>query len=151
MILTLLLDLDGVLITTPPWKRDAIHVDGYSDFNPDCVENLNHLLSLIECEIWLSSSRRVAKTLEEWNQLFKNRGVKSSISGRLPVLEGASRKEEIEHFIVKRRTKDFMILDDDKSLNELPFAWKEKLVLTEYLKGLDERALVHARLILEKF
>ena len=40
----ILLDLDGVLITTPNWKPDEIHCDGYSVFNKVAVANLNGLL-----------------------------------------------------------------------------------------------------------
>ena len=64
----LLLDIDGVLITTPPWKQDVIHNDGYSEFNETNVANLNKLLSKIDnVEIWLSSTRRLKKRLAEFN------------------------------------------------------------------------------------
>jgi hypothetical protein len=56
--ITLILDLDGVLIVTPQWKSDTIHEDGYSDFNIECVKNLNCLLNKYIVEIWLSSTRR---------------------------------------------------------------------------------------------
>jgi len=63
-IITLILDLDGVLITTPSWKADNIHSDGYSDFNKDCVINLNKLLLVENFEIWLSSMRRTTKNIK---------------------------------------------------------------------------------------
>ncbi len=80
----LILDLDGVLITNPPWKADRIHSDGYSEFNESCVENLNRLLTLAEFDIWLSSTRRTVKTLTEFNLIFKNRGIKKDIIGFIP-------------------------------------------------------------------
>ena len=47
----ILLDLDGVLITTPPWKQDELHDDGYSNFNYLAVDNLNKLLSIADAEL----------------------------------------------------------------------------------------------------
>jgi len=35
---TLILDLDGVLITTPSWKADEMDADGYSKFNENCIK-----------------------------------------------------------------------------------------------------------------
>jgi len=49
--ITLILDLDGVLITTPIWKADEIDSDGYSKFNMNCVQNLNKLLIQSDFEI----------------------------------------------------------------------------------------------------
>lgn len=133
----LILDLDGVLITTPNWKADEIDIDGYSKFNMDCVTNLNKLLSTFELEIWLSSTRRTVKTRTEFNQIFKNRGINTSITGFLPQYDNCkTRKDEILRFIEEHNISDFLIIDDDKSLNGLEDIHKEKLVLTELQKGL---------------
>ncbi|MEW7289380.1 HAD domain-containing protein [Aquimarina sp. 2304DJ70-9] len=135
----LILDLDGVLITTPMWKADEIDTDGYSKFNEDCVTNLNKLLSKWEFEIWLSSTRRTIKTIEEFNQIFRNRNIKNQISGFLPEYDDCrTRKDEILRFIEEHNTSDFLIIDDDKSLNGLEEKYKEKLILTELQKGFDK-------------
>lgn len=76
----LILDLDGVLITTPQWKPDQIGLDGYSEFNINCVNNLNSLLSIVDFEIWLSSTRRTVKSLEKFNEIFKKRNVIQNIT-----------------------------------------------------------------------
>lgn len=73
----LILDIDGVLITTPPWKADQMDTDGYSKFNHDCVENLNELLTIEDYNIWLSSTRRMVKTLDEFNSIFEHRKIKN--------------------------------------------------------------------------
>lgn len=138
----LILDLDGVLITTPMWKADEIDSDGYSKFNEDCVTNLNKFLSDYDFEIWLSSTRRTVKSLVEFNQIFENRNIKRPISGLLPKYpECKSRKDEIARFIKESRISDFLIIDDDKSLNELDEIHKEKLILTELHKGFDMEKL----------
>ena len=142
---TLILDLDGVLITTPPWKADKIDPDGYSKFNDDCIKNLNELLEKVEIEIWLSSTRRTVKTLDEFNNIFKNRKIRKSITGFVPVYENIkNRKEEVERFINERKLENYIILDDDKSLNELNFEMKKNLVLTELIKGFDQEKLNEA-------
>jgi len=135
----LILDLDGVLITTPTWKADEIDSDDYSKFNEDCITNLNNLLSKWEFEIWLSSTRRTIKTLEEFNQIFSNRNIKNQISGFLPEYDNCkTRKDEILRFIEEQNTSNFLIIDDDKSLNELEEKYKTKLILTELQKGFDK-------------
>ncbi len=134
----LILDLDGVLITTPAWKTDKISSDGYSEFNMNCVNNLNKLLQKFDFEIWLSSTRRTVKTLAEFNRIFKNRNIKSAIKGFIPeYYECNTRKEEILRFVAEFEIEQFLIIDDDKSLNELDEKHKGKLILTELQKGFD--------------
>lgn len=128
MKLILILDLDGVLITTPPWKADEMDADGYSSFNMNCVNNLNTLLSQADFEIWLSSTRRTVKTLQEFNQIFANRKIKKEIGGFLPHYPDCkSRKDEIEKFIEESNISNFLIIDDDKSLNEIHECYRENL------------------------
>ncbi|MCL6274229.1 HAD domain-containing protein [Muricauda sp. 2012CJ35-5] len=146
----LILDLDGVLITNPPWKADRIHADGYSEFNHSCVENLNRLLSLTEFEIWLSSTRRTKMTLAEFNLIFKNRGIQTRISGFLPEYPDCkNRKEEIVRFISEVKPNEFLIIDDDKSLNGLEDRIKNRLVSTELTKGFNSEKLEEAIKLLE--
>jgi hypothetical protein len=140
---TLILDIDGVLITTPPWKPDSVHADGYSDFNEKCVANLNQLLSTAQFEIWLSSTRRTVKTLDEFNQIFSNRLIKQEIVGFLPASDiSTRRKDEVEAFIRSRQLTDFLVLDDDSSLND--FSHPEKAVVTRLTIGFDEEKLEEA-------
>lgn len=141
----LFLDLDGVLITTPPWKADEIDNDGYSKFSPILVNNLNTLLSKGDFDIWLSSSRRKNMTLDNLNSIFKNRKIKEKITGVLPVAEKKqSRIDEIQEFIKLHDIKKFLILDDDKSLNSLNLELKKNLIITSYLKGFDFEKLNEA-------
>ena len=141
----MILDLDGVLITNPSWKADRIDSDGYSEFNKSCVENLNRLITLVEFDIWLSSTRRTVKTLTEFNLIFKNRGIKKEIVGFLPeYTDCKNRKEEILKFIAEFKVLNFLIIDDDKSLNGLESEIKEKLILTELMKGFNLERLNEA-------
>lgn len=133
----LILDLDGVLITTPAWKPDDLHKDGYSKFNKVCIDNFNQILKAGSFDIWLCSTRRLGKQIEEFNQIFKARKINQSITGFLPEnVHCKNRKEEIETFLKVHKPKQYLIIDDDKSLNGLPESIKTHLILTSFLKGI---------------
>lgn len=148
--IALLLDLDGVLITTPTWKMDEIHTDGYSQFNVVCVENLNQILNFGRFEIYISSTRRKNKTIEEFNQIFKNRGISQEIKDFLPLNDDfVSRKEEIQVFLKQTKIEDFLIIDDDKTTLGLPDKFKSRLILTEFLNGLSSENVVLVKALLK--
>lgn len=147
---TLILDLDGVLITTPSWKADEIDFDNYSKFNSLCTENLNTLLSLYDFDIWLISTRRTVKTLKEFNEIFKNRNINQKISGFVPQQdEVKSRKEEVQFFIESQQPKSYIIIDDDKTLNGLNEELKSNLIHTELMRGFNDEKLKEAKKIME--
>jgi len=131
-----ILDLDGVLITTPPWKRDARHEDGYSDFNPICVNKLNEILEETGYDIVLSSTRRIWVDIDQMNLYFENRGILKSIISYIPLYDVVSRKEEIELFLTEYEPNNYIIIDDDKSLSDLSEEIKSKWIQTEFLIGL---------------
>jgi len=142
----LILDLDGVLITTPTWKADTMDTDGYSAFNQSCVQNLNQLLEIGDFEIWLSSTRRTVKTLQEFNLIFKNRHISQNIEGFVPQYPNCkNRKEEIIHFLEDYKIDDFLIIDDDKTLYDLDKERKEQhLVSTNLTEGFNNEKLKEA-------
>jgi len=117
----IILDLDGVLITTPPWRRDEIESDGYSKFNSSAIEKFNMLTDGLdfECELWLISDRRKGKTLEQLNLIFQNRKINKQLNGLVPVYGHMSRKEELEKFINENEFDNFLLIDDDSSLESL--------------------------------
>ncbi len=141
----LLLDLDGVLITTPPWKSDEIHVDGYSDFNPSAVENLNILLNQVDFEIWLVSSRRSGKSIVDFNEIFKNRNIACEIKGFIPGgTNGGDRLVEINAFLNHEPIENFLILDDDNCLHGLSEERKKFWIQTLPLIGFNQVKLEEA-------
>ena len=147
----LFLDLDGVLITTPSWQSDKIDKDGYSQFNSKCIFKLNELLNTKKFQIWLSSSRRKGKTLEEFNKIFSNRKIDCEIYSFLPIYDDCvNRKDEILKFITERNIVNFIILDDDKSLNSLEQEHKKNLILTDNMIGFTDKELRKALQIIEK-
>lgn len=62
-----------------------------------------------------------------------------------------SRKEEILNWQLKNKSvNDYVILDDDKSLNGLPSKIKKKLVLTSPMVGLTNDDALSAIEVLRK-
>ncbi|WP_338815603.1 HAD domain-containing protein (plasmid) [Bernardetia sp. Wsw4-3y2] len=146
----IILDLDGVLITTPTWKADEMDFDGYSVFNKKCVENFNKLTEDLECELWLSSTRRMNKTLQEFREIFINRNIKTEIKGFLPNGDyQISRRKEIEAFLSHEPINNFLILDDDSSLHNLDEKYKKYWVQTSLLVGFNSEKLKQAQEIIE--
>jgi hypothetical protein len=148
----LLLDLDGVLITTPPWKPDQMHEDGYSDFKKSAVENINILFEKVSFEIWLTSSRRANKTLAEFNEIFCNRKLSNKLVGFLPVETiKCTRLIEINKFLDKEVLDNFLIIDDDNSLNDLAPERKKFWVKTDSLIGFNKEKLDMASEIIKNW
>jgi hypothetical protein len=136
------LDIDGVLVPAKSWKSPELLSDGFPDFSRSAV----HVLQQITTEdvtIMLTTSHRFRFSIEEWERIFQERGVQVQNLDRIKVFtRGASRKDEIEHwFSVNPCDDNFIILDDDLSLNGLPSFLKEKLVLTCSMIGLKEEHL----------
>lgn len=141
----LILDLDGVLITTPSWKGDEIDTDGYFKFSEPLVNNLNILLESYKMEIWLSSSRRKMKTLDEFNEIFSNRNIKQSISGFVDSYdESLSRREEVIKFLSKKEYVNLLIIDDDKSFRSFDKLFNHQWVETNQHSGFDSESLDYA-------
>ena len=147
--LTVILDLDGVLITTLHTQPEVLHADGYSDFNADCVANFNALLDGIDAEIWLISMRRKTKTLAEMQTIFANRGIVAPLVGMVPVYdEDMKRNHETVRFIRENNLEHYLIIDDNTVLRQLPRVMKTRLVQTHYLLGFNREKLEEARRVL---
>lgn len=135
----ILLDLDGVLITTVPWEPDKMHEDGYSDFNPICVTNLNRIIKDTGYDIVLSSTRRLKVDIHKMSEYFRARGVSKEIIAYVPDYSvdderKLNRREEIEIFLETHQPKNYLILDDDKSLSgaseEIQSNWIQTYLMT---------------------
>ncbi len=133
------LDIDGVMVHANPHRIVEVEDDGFYRFKTKAVSILNSIKSV---DIILSTSHRHRFEISEWENIFKKRGVHfNSIS----IIETkhtfvTSRKEEIEDWVQCKSYKynEFIIIDDDKSLNGLPKKLKERLVLTNSYVGLED-------------
>lgn len=134
----ILLDIDGVMLSASSWKPVERLDDGFSSFSPRAVSSLQRIISETGASIVLTTSHKSTYSLAQWRKIFKKRGIDVSIVGKLEDnTTFLSRKEEILNWQLKNKSvNDYVILDDDKSLNGLPSNIKDKLVLTSPMVGL---------------
>ncbi|WP_400191230.1 HAD domain-containing protein [Hymenobacter sp. B81] len=146
------LDIDGVLCTQSAWKPEIIAADGYSEFNAACIENLNLLIEQTGAGIILTSSRRMTKTIDEFQEIMQRRGCCGQIIGKVDdatAPSGVSRAVEIAAWLNHYgQPAHFVILDDDSRLAELPHQYRSHWVRTTYYRGFDAVALSEALAIL---
>ncbi|WP_336836374.1 HAD domain-containing protein [Sphingobacterium siyangense] len=151
------LDIDGVMVHANPHRQVAQATDGFYVFSRAAVETFNTIFIAEEDQVILSSSHRFRYTIAEWKKIFHDRNIRIDL---LTLLEDVvakvnhryTRKDEILGQIVRQglQTEEIVIIDDDKSLNELPQALKSRLVLTSPYSGLTEKNLHILRNILNR-
>ena len=129
------------MVHANPQKSVELEEDGFYKFNSIAVEVLNSIILKTKDELILSTSHRFRFNLIQWKEIFKSRGIcteKISILN-LPLQHNNSRKTEIIYWITEHNfsTDDIVIIDDDKSLNDLPAYLKQRLVLTNPYLGLN--------------
>lgn len=136
----ILLDIDGVMIPAKPWSAPPVLADGFSIFKPQSVDALNEILANSNADILLTTSHKGRFSIDQWIDIFNNRGIDIKKIKRLKTnTNHLSRLEEvINWFSSKNDIKDFVIIDDDTSLNNLPEYLKARLVLTKPLIGLTK-------------
>lgn len=147
----ILLDIDGVMVQAAPWKKVELHPDGFYQFMPQAVSNLKEIISETGASIVLTTSHKSAYSLEKWQELFRNRGIDTTIDKLDDNPDLLSRKDELLNWFSKNEClDDFVILDDDKSLHDLPGYLKEKVVFTQPLVGLSREVASSAIEILNR-
>ncbi|MCX6316052.1 MAG: HAD domain-containing protein [Bacteroidetes bacterium] len=136
------LDIDGVMVPAKSWKSPECLTDGFPAFSSKAIATLQHSLAE-EDTIILTTSHKANFSIEEWKSIFKNRGIHIEKLKSLPEnINNLSRKDEIVNWLqVNSIGEVFVIIDDDKSLNDLPVHLKENLVLTSPYIGLTEEHL----------
>lgn len=137
----ILLDIDGVMIPSNSWKRPEILNDGFPDFSNTAVRALNKIIDKTHAKIILTTSHKSNYSINQWVNIFENRGIQINSIEKLPDnVNHQSRKNEVfdwfERVYKLQYNYDFVIIDDDKSLNDLPKKLKERLVLTSGIIGL---------------
>ncbi|GEM54113.1 hypothetical protein B0A58_00750 [Flavobacterium branchiophilum NBRC 15030 = ATCC 35035] len=134
----ILLDIDGVMVTGNSWKRPEFLADGFPAFSNRASSALQKLISETSADIMLTTSHKSNYSIEEWSNIFNLRGIKIKNIYRLPENKTfLSRKEEIMNWVnTSNELPNFVIIDDDKSLNGLPIFVKNKLIQTNASIGL---------------
>jgi hypothetical protein len=142
--MVILLDIDGVLVTEPSWKKVEIGADGVMLFNKQSAENLVDILSLTGADVVLASTHRISFTIERWLEIFKIRGIAinklSKLNDRQSLSDMQDRGSEIQEWIHKNGEANYVIIDDDLSINNLPTAIKQRWVTIKPHIGIDIEA-----------
>lgn len=141
----ILLDIDGVLVTTPAWRAVELHADGFMKFNERAAKNLAGILDETGAGVILTTTHRINYSVEEWKVLLMTRGIKpdslAKINGVTSSDAMVNRGTEIEEWVHEHGVgKNYVIIDDDLSINRLPIDIKSRFVLTKPMIGLDEAA-----------
>lgn len=144
-LMTVLLDIDGVLVTTPGWRTAELHRDGFLKFNEKAQKNLIKLIRETNASIVLTTTHRITYSVEKWKEIFNNRGIPvetiEKVNSKQTIEDMLDRGKEIREWVDNFGTnKNFVIIDDDLSINDLPSEIKDKLVLTKSLIGLDSES-----------
>lgn len=145
------LDIDGVMVPAKGWTSPEFLHDGFPAFSIKAVQTLRNVISE-EDSVMLTTSHKANFSMEEWKTIFKNRGLNINNIQSLPEnVNNLSRKDEIVNwFNLNNAYEGFVIIDDDKSLNDLPGFLKENLVQTSSYVGLTEEHIVAIKAILFK-
>jgi len=135
----ILLDIDGVMVPAKSWSSPPALGDGFYVFNSKSVAALNEIITGSQARILLTTSHKFNFTLEKWRSIFNNRGIPIKSIDRLPKnTNHLNRLEEITSwFAASESVEDFVIIDDDKTLNDLPEILKKRLIQTKALIGLN--------------
>ncbi len=153
--MTLLLDIDGVMVTTPSWRPVAQAADGFMEFDKRALHYLSLLLLATGANLVLTSTHRVRYSEDAWITLLRNRGLQltqlSKVNANNPLLPGKSRVEEIIEWVESPAYDPiYVIIDDDNSLHDLPEHIRAHWVKTSFLTGLDEVAYLQALSVLQR-
>ena len=151
--MVILLDLDGVLITTPAWRAVETEPDGFCKFDARATANLAALLAATHAAVVLTTSHRLHYSLAQWTAFFHARGLVpaaiTKVNDRTTLPPAGSRAAEIAAWVAQPGAPaNYVVLDDDLSLHGLPPAIKNRCVITKPLRGLDADATQRALHIL---
>jgi hypothetical protein len=150
--MVMLLDLDGVLITTPAWRAVATAPDGFCQFNARATANLAANLAETKAALVLTTSHRLRYSVAQWNALLNARGLfpaaVSKVNDRATLPPAGARAGEIAAWVSQQAAANYVVLDDDLSLHGLPAAIKSRCVFTKRLPGLNAEATRQALHIL---
>jgi hypothetical protein len=149
----ILLDIDGVLEITPSWRQVELLADGFMKLNAAALENLSILQEKTNASIVLTSTHRINYDEARWKIIFKTRGFEvesiSKLNDKTEIAQLLDRATEIKEWVEsKGKNQNYVIIDDDLSLNTLPNNIKERWVPTKAHIGFDKEALEKALQIL---
>lgn len=136
------LDIDGVMVPAMSWRRPEFLSDGFPAFSKKASDALRNILQATGAEVVFTTSHKSLYSLPEWRSIFSLRGIELQKVSTLPENNmPQNRKDELlQWFRHHPPGANFVIIDDDKSLNALPPELKKHVVLTGSTVGLVEES-----------
>jgi hypothetical protein len=144
---TILLDIDGVMVHAIPHKQPEMEVDGFYKFNPEAVECLKYIIKQYDkAKVVLTSSHRFKYKAREWYKIFYDRGVDLNITPTIMPEYGFKddsdkRLGEVTRYLDEnyepKMCNTLVILDDDKCLHKIDERYKYGLYVTDPYLGLS--------------
>jgi hypothetical protein len=135
-----LLDIDGVMIPAKSWERPEILNDDFMRFSTQATLALQKIINHTSANILLTTSHKDKFSVKEWKDIFKRRNIILNKIEKLPKNSNhLNRMDEIINWFSSGNIKEnFVIIDDDKILNNLPEYLKQRLILTSSTIGLTD-------------
>jgi hypothetical protein len=149
----ILLDIDGVMVPAKSWKKPEFHDDGFPVFSAKSVKALQKIISATHATLVLTTSHKAKYSPAKWRNMFKSRGINVDAVSRLAKNDiNSNRKDEILNWYQSKHkaNEQFVLIDDDKLLNDLPEGIRENLVLTSSSIGLTDELADNAISILKQ-
>lgn len=150
--MVILLDIDGVLVTEPSWRKVESEADGFMRFNTQSAKNLADILAQTNAAVVLTTTHRINFTNEQWIEVFRLRGITiskiSKLNDKESLAEMEDRGAEIGVWANDQQDTNFVIIDDDLSITKLPEWIKQRWVIIKPFAGIDEEAKQKALSIL---
>lgn len=147
--MTIFLDIDGVMVPTKSWKTSELLDDGFPAFSLSATIVLQKIISK-DTLIILTTSHKSRYSIKEWKEIFHKRDIQIKELIKLDDnINHLNRKDEILNYINVNKPTNFIIIDDDKSLNDLPSSLKDRLISTNTMIGLIDNHLNEINLILD--
>ena len=145
------LDIDGVMVPAKSWERPELLDDGFPVFSSRAIRVLQNIIS-DDATVMLTTSHKSTYTIDEWKTIFEKRNIRiTNLKSLDKNIYNLSRKDEVLNwFNINEINEDFVIIDDDKSLNALPLFLKGNLILTSSLVGLTDQHLEEIKSILNR-
>jgi hypothetical protein len=137
----ILLDIDGVMVPASIWKKPEFLNDGFPIFSNRAVRALQKIISETDANILLTTSHKSKYNDRQWREIFQSRGINANRIDQLPDnYSMLNRKDEILSWrrANQNSAESFVVIDDDKLLNDLPPDIKANLVLTSPSVGLTD-------------
>lgn len=137
------LDFDGVMDTLRYFNilesKGLPICDKYgSIFDPECVENLRHIIDVTNASIVVSSSWKYFMPLQELKEMWNKRQLPGNIIGMTPFDPRNHRGYEIEAWLdMQAQEPDYVIIDDMEA-NEFNENHISHLAIAHPQNGLDK-------------